>query len=68
MLRLASHLGAAPSIVRITLYEDGYLKGPAGISLCHQHLISTQAQIGGEYCQQRVATHLSDNSMRSRVP
>lgn len=40
MLRRASHLRAAVGLVRFMSGEDGRLKSPPGISLCHQHLAS----------------------------
>lgn len=38
--RRATHPGGAAGLVRFMSREDGRLKGPQGISLCHQHLAS----------------------------
>lgn len=45
MLRWTTHSGAAAGLVHFMSCEDGYLKSPPGISLCHQHLASTLPQI-----------------------
>lgn len=38
-------LGAAAGLVRFMLREDGRLRSPAGVSLCHQRLASTLRQM-----------------------
>lgn len=40
MPRRATHPGGAAGLVRFMSCEDGRLKGPRGIALCHQRLAS----------------------------
>lgn len=49
--RLASHLRAAAGLVRFMSREDGRLRSPPGISLCHQHLASTLPRTRRKYRQ-----------------
>ena len=51
MLGLASHRGAAAGLVRFMSCEDGRLRSPPGISLCHQHLASTLPRTSRKYRQ-----------------